>query len=129
MTTETIERITPALSPVSAQGAAAEALVALIAAFGHLPGGYLRMHRQYGSAPVGLGVQMESPQEFEVWRTALEIDATDVKLQSNSDGVAWLKARGSFHGVEVELTGFGVAVPVEHDELPQVDKTPAQVAA
>lgn len=128
MTTETTERITPALSPVSAQGAAAEALVALIAAFGHLPGGYLRMHRQFSSIPVELCIQLESPQDFEVWRAALEIGASDVELKSNG-GTAWLQAQSAFHGVVVELTGHGVALPVEHDELEQASETPAQVAA
>ncbi|MFD4559012.1 hypothetical protein ACFWP5_32615 [Streptomyces sp. NPDC058469] len=129
MTTETIERITPVLSPVSAQLPAAEALVALIAAFGHLPGGYLRMHRQFGSSPVELCMQMESVQDFEVWRVALGIAASDVELKSNSSGNAWLKAQGSFHGVVVEVTGHGVAVPVEDDEPKQASETPAQVAA
>lgn len=121
MTSEITEPTTP---PISAQCEAAEALVALIGMFGSLPGGYITIHRKY-SLPVKLGLQLESPQAFEQWRTMLEIAPSAVDAQSNGKGGGWLRAEGVFHGVVVDLSGHGVTLPVLQEE-PQAADEPAE---
>lgn len=96
MTTETIEQ-------ASEQAPAAEALVALIQMFGHLPRPYIVIDREAAE----LYLQLESPGDFEVWRTALQIAPSDVSIRQNTSR-SWLKAQGVFRGVEVALAGFGL---------------------
>ncbi|MER5213657.1 hypothetical protein ABT063_24575 [Streptomyces sp. NPDC002838] len=124
MTTETIE---PTVRPISAQSDAAEALVALISMFGHLPGGYIKIFQQFTSLPVDLGLQLDSPRDFEQWRAVLGITPSDVELCH--DGVSgWLRAEGVFRGVGVKITGHGVVLPAKQNEQQAADEI-AEVSA
>lgn len=117
--------------PISSQGDATDALVALIETFGHLPCGYIKIHRPVLTVPAALGIQFDSPQAFEVWRTALAIPPSGVELKATSDDYVWLQADGVFHGVAVHLTGFNVPVTAEQANTPQVavDQAAQAVAA
>lgn len=119
MTIETIEPTTQASGPDTArfvdQTPAIEALAELNQMFGHLPKPYITMNRFGGQ----LGLQLDSPSEFEQWRTALQIAPDSVNAHSNESD-AWLAANGVFRGVAVRLTGFGLVLPSEGSEASAV---------
>ncbi|WP_267244402.1 hypothetical protein [Streptomyces sp. PR69] len=104
MTTQTIETA-PRVTGISSQAPAAEALVALINMFGHLPTPYIVIH----SGTSELFLQLDSPSAFEAWRAALQIAPSGVEIRSNGHE-SWLKTWGVFRGVPVQLTGFGLSV-------------------
>jgi hypothetical protein len=126
----TTEITVPQVRTIGEQMAAAEALVALIGMFGELPGGYIKVHQPMLSIPAQLGLQFNSPQAFELWRTMLEIAPSGVSLKASSDEYVWLQADGVFHGVGVHLTGFGVPLTAEQANAEQVaDEVSSAVAA
>ncbi|MFC8945956.1 hypothetical protein [Streptomyces rochei] len=86
----------------------AEALAELVRMFGHLPKPYIT----FPSSTPCLHLQTDSPSAFEAWRAALQIGPNDVALKT-FNGEAWLKTEGVFHGVSVELTGFGLYLAAE----------------
>ncbi|MEU5595723.1 hypothetical protein [Streptomyces sp. NPDC020298] len=119
----------PTPRPISEQGAAAEALGSLIRMFGQLPDAYIKVHRPVLSVPAELGLQLDTPQAFEIWRTALGIAPSGVEMRATSDKHVWLQADGVFHGVAVHLTGFNVPLTAEQaNTLQATDETPAVAA-
>ncbi|NED73320.1 hypothetical protein G3I51_13405 [Streptomyces sp. SID9944] len=118
-------------NPISSQGDATDALVALIETFGHLPSAYIKIHAPVRSfAPARLALQFDSPQAFELWRTALAVPPSGVALHAVSDEYVWLDAAAVFRGVRVELTGFGVPLSAELANRAQVaDEVSSAVAA
>lgn len=112
MTTEitdtTAQLSEPRIAQFGGHEPAIEALAELVQMFRHLPKPYVTLTRSIAR----LGLQLDSPSEFEQWRTALQIapDTVDAK-KSESD--AWLAANGVFRGIEVRLTGFGLVLPQE----------------
>ncbi|MEV6833568.1 hypothetical protein AB0N17_03395 [Streptomyces sp. NPDC051133] len=123
MTTETTFL---APCPIIEQGAAVEALAALIEMFGQLPGGYIKIHQPVLTIPASLGLQVDTAQSFELWRAALGIAPSGVELRATSDDCVWLQADGVFHGVAVHLTGFNV--PLTAEQANTLQDTPAVVA-
>ncbi|MFE1849929.1 hypothetical protein [Streptomyces sp. NPDC059489] len=122
MATETTQpsRLRP--YPISAQGSAADALAELVKMFGPLPGGYIKIHAQVvESVPVQLELQLSSAQDFEQWRSALQIASAAVSLCATTGENVWLTAESVFHGVRVEVTGFGVPLTAEQANTPQAD--------
>ncbi|MFJ1869919.1 hypothetical protein [Streptomyces chartreusis] len=93
---------------------AIEALAELVQMFRHLPKPYITLTRSTAQ----LGLQLDSPSEFEQWRTALQI-APDTVDALSSETDAWLGADGVFRGVTVRLTGFGLVLPQEQTETTQ----------
>jgi hypothetical protein len=93
----------PAAVPFADSAPAAEALAELVRLFGHLPKPYIT----FPSGTHVLHLQADSPSAFEAWRTALQISPGDVVLKAFG-GDVWLATAGEFHGVAVELTGFGL---------------------
>ncbi|MGW5477614.1 hypothetical protein [Streptomyces sp. NPDC004008] len=126
MATEITE---PTIRPISSQGDATDALVALIETFGHLPSGYIKIHRPFLTVPAGLGMQFDSPQDFEMWRTSLAIPPSAIELKATSDEHVWLQADGVFHGVAVHLTGFGVPLTAQQANTPQAAEEAVQAVA
>jgi hypothetical protein len=124
----TTEITFPVTRPISEQGAAVEALAALIEMFGQLPGGYIKVHQPVLTIPAALGLQVDSPQAFEVWRAALGIAPSGVDLRAASDEYVWLQADGVFHGVAVHLTGFNVPLTADQANTPQVTDETSAVA-
>lgn len=112
---------------IGGQAAVAEALVALIEMFGDLPAPYITIHAPRWE-PAVLGLQLDNPEAFELWRTALGIAPSGVELHANASQ-GWLQAEGVFHGVGINLTGHGVTLPTEQDEPQAVDETSSAVSA
>ncbi|MFE9127003.1 hypothetical protein ACFYOF_16560 [Streptomyces sp. NPDC007148] len=101
------------------QGDALALLLSLTQEVGHLPAAYLRTHRPMHGIASWIGIQLDSPQDFEQWRTALELAPPDVELRSTHDYV-WLQVEGMFRGTKVLLTGFNV--PLTHEQnVPQAE--------
>jgi hypothetical protein len=117
---------------INGQRPAFEALLGLTAMFGGLPAAYVQVQPEGRSLRVGL--QFDTPQDFEQWRTALQIPSASVILRSNtaSENV-WLSVDGVFRGISVHLTGFGVALSAElaktYQEMPPTAVAPAETAA
>ncbi|MEU0207413.1 hypothetical protein [Streptomyces canus] len=86
----------------------AEALSALVAEFAELPRPYIYL---FTTRPM-IGIQLDDPQEFELWREALEVPSAEVSLLASAAS-AWLKASGRFRGVVFELSGHGVPLTQE----------------
>lgn len=128
MTTETTEPEQLKTPAIAEQRAAFEALAAMAVAFPDLHGGYATVHTpMYGAAAIGLSLR--SPQGFEQWRTALQIEPRDIEMHADDKG-AWLAGDSMFYGVEVHLTGFGLPLSREQlaaqrDTTTQVDEVPA----
>ncbi|MGW1122829.1 hypothetical protein ACWD5B_37920 [Streptomyces tanashiensis] len=97
--------------PISTQASSFAALLALTDKFGALPSGYITIHN---TDHARVGLQLETTAEFEVWRAALQIASEDVELRS-WNGSTWLQADGTFQGVTVHLTGFGIEVPAAEE--------------
>lgn len=104
MSTETTE--TP--RTLAQQALAAEAVVGLTQMFGHLPAPFLTIHTVYTAA---VDLQLDTPQEFETWRTALQIAPDTVTLHV-FQGSTWLGAEGVFRGVQLHLTGHNLPLTV-----------------
>jgi len=98
----------PVTAPFVDTAPVAEALVELVRMFGHLPKPYIT----FPSGTHVLHLQADSPSAFEAWRAALQIGPGDVVLKAFR-GDAWLAAVGVFHGVTVDLTGFGLDLATE----------------
>ncbi|MFG2747230.1 hypothetical protein ACGFY0_45255 [Streptomyces chartreusis] len=99
-------------NPISDQAPAVAALLALTDMFGTLPSGYITIHT---TGDVRVGLQLETPAEFEAWRTALLVPPEDVELKQ-WNGSTWLSVDGLFRGVGIHLTGYGIAVPASAAE-------------
>lgn len=91
------------------QTPAFDALAALTETFGHLPIPYVTVHV---TLPAHFDLQLGSPQGFEQWREALDIDSALVELHS-CNGAIWLSADCEFHGVRLNLSGFNVPLTDE----------------
>jgi hypothetical protein len=83
---------------------AAAALSAMVEAFPALPAPYVTVHNY---VPVTVHLQARTSSDFEQWRTALKIPTGAVELKDYA-GSQWLDAPGSFCGVSVVLTGYGI---------------------
>ncbi|MGW2692419.1 hypothetical protein ACWC3Y_11215 [Streptomyces sp. NPDC001296] len=126
MATEITE---PTTRPISSQGDATDALVALIETFGHLPSGYIKIHRPVLTVPATLGIQLDSPQNFEMWRTALAVPPSGVTLHATTDDYVWLDADAVFHGVAIHLTGFNVPLSAQQANTLQAAETAGPAVA
>jgi hypothetical protein len=112
---------------IGRQAPAVALLTELIAKFGDLPGGYVKIHQPvHADRPARLDLQLSAPHQFESWRAALGIAAADVNLYASTDAFVWLSAVSTIHGVPFELTGFGVPLTAKQAETPQ---TAAEVTA
>lgn len=116
----------PPAAPIGEKTEVFEALTVLSYAFRDLPTPYVTIHSTKRS---GFDLQMESPQDFELWRAALGIDSAAVELKSGS-GSVWLDADFDFRGIPASLSGFGVSLSREVAETRQAAPADAsQVAA
>ncbi|MFC9700867.1 hypothetical protein ACFTWD_09270 [Streptomyces sp. NPDC056943] len=95
-------------NPISVQAPAAAALLALTETFDGLPAGYITMHSR---GKIYVGLQLDSPDAFEAWRTALLISPEAVQLCA-FEGSTWLAADAMFRGVRFHVTGYGIALTV-----------------
>lgn len=112
---------TPTLA--SEQGAVITALSMLLAEFSDLPPAYVVV---YPRARGGFMLQLDTPQDAEMWREALGVDSQDILLKA-SGGMAWTQVDTHYRGVRVHLTGHGVPLTVEMATAPQAE--PIEVAA
>lgn len=96
-------------NPMNKQAAAYAVLSALTQTHGHLPAPYVTVHT-YGTTTVDL--QLNTPQEFEAWRSALLVPTESVDIKSGS-GRSWLAANAVFHGVALRLAGDCAAIVAE----------------
>jgi hypothetical protein len=99
------------------------ALDALAIAWPDLPAPYVTVH---GHTPQQVGLQLDSPQEFEAWRSALGANPQDVVAHCRSRD-AWLSVETRAHGVAVRLTGFGLGLTAEQ-VVPQAEAVAARMA-
>ncbi|MEV6790871.1 hypothetical protein AB0M87_02495 [Streptomyces sp. NPDC051320] len=92
---------------LSDQLPAFEALSELTRMIGHLPAPYVVVHASRPS----IGLQLNSPSNLEAWRTALQIPTDSVTVKSSvAAGLVWLQTSTVVRGVQVNLTGHGVAL-------------------
>lgn len=112
MTTETTEPVAEATAPISGQRTGVQALAALIDQFESLPDAHITIHQPFRGSHAKLDLQLQTPLDFEVWRTALQIAPETVALHVTIS-FAWLAADHRFDGVPVHITGFGVPLTPE----------------
>lgn len=91
-----------------------EALAALVAEFAELPRPYVYLF----TTRLVIGIQLDGPQEFELWREAMGVPSAGVALHASA-GSVWLAAHGRFRGVEFDLSGHGVALSQEQVSAPR----------
>lgn len=108
MTTETTEATS---DPIGWQRPAVQALADLIDLHPALPEAHITIHVAYKN-PAQIGLQLETPQDFEQWRSALGIDPADVTLHVTV-GNSWLAADAVRESTRVHITGFGVLLAAE----------------
>lgn len=106
------------------QASAINALTGLVETFGHLPTPYITVH----TTSTAVDIQLNAPQEFEAWRSALGVAPAVVTLHAYS-GSTWLAASALFRGVELRLSGHNLSVTVEQVREPRDLNTHAAVAA
>lgn len=99
-----------ATAPTADFAAAAAALASLAGLDASLPTPYVTIHT-YG-ADTTITFQLDTPAEFEQWRTALTVPAEVVELKSHA-GSNWLAATARFQGIKVCLRGYGLALASE----------------
>ncbi|MFI1021303.1 hypothetical protein [Streptomyces olivaceus] len=108
MTTESTPQ---AVGRISEQLPAIQALASLAQQHATLPEAYITLHApmpEHGF-PGKVDLQMQSAQEFEVWREALGIDPDSVALHATLSST-WLAADGHHQGVTVHISGFNIPV-------------------
>ncbi|MFE5090643.1 hypothetical protein ACFRCI_09610 [Streptomyces sp. NPDC056638] len=108
-------QITREIPSLAQQAPAAEALMGLAQMAGDLPAAYIVIH---ASMPVHIAVQLDTPAQFEAWRTALQVPAESVEMLAEpSADMVWLATDMVVRGVAVRLTGHGVALSPETAEI------------
>ncbi|MGP3752169.1 hypothetical protein [Streptomyces sp. IBSNAI001] len=100
------------LGSIAEQAPAFEALDLLVSMFPDLPAAYITT---YAKSYAGLAAQLNTPAEFEAWRTALQIPTEAVDLHGDSAG-GWLAAETTVRGVLLRITGHGLTVTREQAE-------------
>jgi hypothetical protein len=90
-----------------------------------LPDAYITIHAPFDDWPSRLDLQLDSPHDFEQWRSALAVPAADVKLHTTTSNT-WLSADTAHQGVTVHLSGF--YVPLTHAQL-NAPRDTSEVAA
>lgn len=112
MTTETTQSATTASRPISGQRAAVKALADLIDQFASLPEAHITIHEPFRLIAARIDLQLTTPQEFETWRAALQINPDVVEVHATTSH-SWLAADTWFEGVKVHIAGFGVPLTPE----------------
>ncbi|WP_030682135.1 hypothetical protein [Streptomyces cellulosae] len=116
MTTETTARTAPTIRD---QRAAVHAIADLMAQHETLPAAYITIHDHYAGGSLSkVDMQFEGWQEFEAWRTELEIPPADVELHVTVSN-AWLSADTSHKGIRVHLCGFGLSLSAAEFNAPR----------
>lgn len=115
--------ITQEPRPLAQQALAAEALVGLTMMFGHLPAPFVTVHLPHLVQLAQLDFQLETPADFEAWRTALQLAPAAVTLHAYRSST-WLATETVFRGVCLKLTGHNLPLTEEQantvQEFPQV---------
>lgn len=94
-------------APTAGLAAAAAALVSLTDMYASLPAPtYVTVHTFDSVTTVAF--QLDTPDGFEQWRTALMVPAEAIELKSYMGGEAWLAASAVFHGLDISLCGYGL---------------------
>lgn len=101
MATETIE-------PISNQRSAVQVLADLIDRHPQLPNAYITVHRPFRGGPARLGLQLETVDCFEQWRTVLGFPCADVELRPT-----WLAVDGVREGIVISLTAHDIWLTAE----------------
>jgi hypothetical protein len=114
----TTETTAPPASPISGQRAAVQALMDLVDQHEQLPDAYITIHAPLVGVPVRLDMQLDTPHDFEQWRSALAVRAADVKLHTTTSNT-WLSADTTHQGVTVHLSGFYVRLTAEQLNAPR----------
>jgi hypothetical protein len=94
------------MTAVHEQAAAAQALVAILTAFPHLPAAELDVTALPGA---GQGVRISTHDQadhFERWREALDVDPARINLVALTPDLHVMRGWSSFAGVPVQLLGF-----------------------
>jgi hypothetical protein len=121
VTTETTERTSTDDSEptIAEQAPSLQALAGLAHMFSQLPSAYLMVHAPYRTGlPSLIKMQLNSPQDFEQWRAALQIAPADVDIHTK-DKDTWMSADTVAHGAPIHLTGFGVGLAAEQASEPR----------
>ncbi|MFJ4990018.1 hypothetical protein ACIP9H_40260 [Streptomyces sp. NPDC088732] len=93
------------------------ALAGLAAEYADMPAAFITVSDVPGALHIDL--QLDSPQDFEVWRAALGIDPQSVLLRLSGRD-SWLSTEaGEYRGVSVGLAGFGVELTREQADEPR----------
>ena len=120
MTTETTTQQSALTDRIVEQTGAVLALLNLIRRHPGLAAPYITVHAPMPEydAPAKLDMQLDTPSDFEAWRSALAVDPSGVALHTSASSV-WLAADTWHAGTRVHLSGFNVPLTRTHAEAPR----------
>jgi hypothetical protein len=95
-----------------------QALASLAEQHPTLPEAYITVHTPFDSWPGKVDLQLQAPQEFELWREALAIAPDNVSLHATRSST-WLAADGEHEGVRIHISGFNVPVSSVQAQAPR----------
>lgn len=108
---------TETTAPFATQASAIQMLTELIVQFGDLPSAYIAVHTWQGKSTIDL--LLNTPDDFEKWRTALGVDAAGVDLHVAGRG-SWVEVETVRDGIKINLSAHGIMLTVDQLDAPRI---------
>ncbi|MFE9764658.1 hypothetical protein ACFYPC_09025 [Streptomyces sp. NPDC005808] len=96
-------------SQLTVQRSAIQVLADLTVEHPELPAAYITIRAPWQGEPSRLDLQLDTPTEFEQWRTALGIPSADVVLEPYGRG-SWVTVHTVHEGISVTLSAHGILI-------------------
>ncbi|MFE6482432.1 hypothetical protein ACFVGN_05755 [Streptomyces sp. NPDC057757] len=96
-------------SPLAIQGSAIQVLADLVGQHPDLPAAYITIREPWQGAPSRLDLQLDTPTEFERWRTTLDIPSADVDLEPYGRA-SWVTVPAVREGIKMVLSAHGILI-------------------